>query len=78
MLEHEIAGLLYIAMKLLWLILLFLANLSCGVLYHGNQNQDWQSRENKETKKSEVNLDTVFQIVDKLHHSSPKIRMVKL
>ncbi|XP_036795553.1 heat shock factor protein 5-like [Oncorhynchus mykiss] len=49
-----------------------------GFLYHGNQNQDWQSRENKETKKSEVNLDTVFQIVDELHHSSPKIRMVKL
>lgn len=38
MLEHEIAGLLYIAMKLLWLILIFLANLSCGV------SVSWQSK----------------------------------
>uniref|UniRef100_A0A673YV20 Uncharacterized protein n=1 Tax=Salmo trutta TaxID=8032 RepID=A0A673YV20_SALTR len=32
----------------------------------------------QKAKKSDVNLDTVFQIVDELHHSSPKIRMVKV
>lgn len=49
-----------------------------GFLYPGNQNQDWQSSETQETKKSDVNLDTVFQLVDELHHNSPKIRMVKV
>ncbi|XP_041751125.2 heat shock factor protein 5 isoform X1 [Coregonus clupeaformis] len=53
-------------------------NCPVGFLYPGNQNQDWESSETQETKKSDVNLDTVFQLVDELHHSSPKIRMVKV
>ncbi|XP_055797251.1 heat shock factor protein 5 [Salvelinus fontinalis] len=53
-------------------------NCPVGFLYPGNQNQDWQSSETQETNKSDVNLDTVFQLVDELHHNSPKIRMVKV
>uniref|UniRef100_A0A8C7IEP4 Heat shock factor protein 5 n=1 Tax=Oncorhynchus kisutch TaxID=8019 RepID=A0A8C7IEP4_ONCKI len=41
--------------------------------YHGSTHYETQ-----ETKKSDVNLDTVFQLVDELHHNSPKIRMVKV
>ena len=48
-----------------------------GFLYPGNQNQDWQSGENQDTKKNDVNLDRVFQIVDELQ-ASPKIHMVKV
>ncbi|KAJ7997372.1 hypothetical protein DPEC_G00228300 [Dallia pectoralis] len=53
-------------------------NCPVGFLYPGIQSPDWKSCENQEIKKSDVNLDTVFQIVDELHHSSPKIRMVKV
>lgn len=48
-----------------------------GYLHPNNQNQDWQSTELQETKKNDVNLDTVFQIVDELQ-ASPKLRMVKV
>ncbi|XP_010898339.3 heat shock factor protein 5 isoform X2 [Esox lucius] len=53
-------------------------NCPVGFLYPGIQSPDWKSGENQETKKSDVNLDTVFQIVDDLHRSSPKIHMVKV
>ncbi|KAL0994786.1 hypothetical protein UPYG_G00127140 [Umbra pygmaea] len=53
-------------------------NCPVGLLYPGNQNQNWESRGDHETKKSDVNLDTVFQIVDDLHHSSPKVQMTTL
>ncbi|XP_062341567.1 heat shock factor protein 5 isoform X3 [Osmerus eperlanus] len=52
-------------------------NCPMGFLYPGNQNQDWQSGENQDTKKNDVNLDRVFQIVDELQ-ASPKIHMVKV
>lgn len=48
-----------------------------GYLHPSNQNQDWQSTELQDTKKNDVNLDTVFQIVDELQ-ASPKIHMVKV
>ncbi|XP_063058616.1 heat shock factor protein 5 isoform X2 [Engraulis encrasicolus] len=54
-------------------------NYQVGFLHPGgNQNQEWQNaQESQDTKKTEVNLDTVFQIVDELQ-ASPKVRMVKL
>lgn len=48
-----------------------------GYVHPSNQNQEWQSTELQETKKNDVNLDTVFQIVDELQ-ASPKLCMVKV
>ncbi|KAM6970623.1 heat shock factor protein 5 [Aplochiton taeniatus] len=52
-------------------------NCPVSVVYPGNPNQDWQNTESHVSKKSDVNLDTVFQIVDELQ-ASPKISMVKV
>ncbi|KAM4619785.1 heat shock factor protein 5 [Polymixia lowei] len=52
---------------------------SCPVrfLYPGNDNQDSHNCEKPEMEKSDINLDTVFQIVDELQ-DCPKICMVKV
>ncbi|KAJ8412384.1 hypothetical protein AAFF_G00127200 [Aldrovandia affinis] len=50
-------------------------NYPVGFLHPGNQ--EWQIDGNEEDKKNDVNLDTVFQIVDELQ-ASPQIRMVKV
>ncbi|XP_041949399.1 heat shock factor protein 5 [Alosa sapidissima] len=55
----------------------FQPNYQVGYLHPNNQNQDWQNEELQETKKNDVNLDTVFQIVDELQ-ASPKLHMVKV
>lgn len=55
----------------------FQPNYQVGYVHPSNQNQDWRSTELQETKKNDVNLDTVFQIVDELQ-ASPKLRMVKV
>ncbi|KAL2095069.1 hypothetical protein ACEWY4_009788 [Coilia grayii] len=55
----------------------FQPNYQVSFLHPGNQTQEWQSTESQETKKNDVNLDTVFQIVDELQ-ASPKLRMVRV
>ncbi|XP_071757029.1 heat shock factor protein 5 [Centroberyx gerrardi] len=48
-----------------------------NILCHGNQNEDLQNDENQEMNKCDINLDTVFQIVDELEGPS-KICLVKV
>ncbi|XP_035290718.1 heat shock factor protein 5 isoform X2 [Anguilla anguilla] len=50
-------------------------NYSMGFLHPGSQ--DWQNSGNEDVKKNDVNLETVFQIVDELQ-VSPKPSMVKV
>ena len=48
-----------------------------GLLYPGNHYQDLQSVESQDLKKNDLNLDTVFQIIDE-YPSTQNVCMVKV
>ncbi|CAL8306876.1 unnamed protein product [Gadus morhua 'NCC'] len=52
-------------------------NVPVGLLYPGNHYQDLQSVESQDLKKNDLNLDTVFQIIDE-YPSTQNVCMVKV